>query len=106
MKLRTEIAEEQAGFKQGTGARNQLLNLKMIIEKNREHSKDLYLCLIDYTEAFDMVMREELWNNMENMGFPDHIILPLKAMCEEQRAAVRTVYGLSTWFEIDQGVRQ
>ena len=40
MKLKTEIAAEQAGFKQGTGTRDQILNLTMIIAKNREHLKD------------------------------------------------------------------
>ncbi|XP_063613942.1 uncharacterized protein LOC134787155 [Penaeus indicus] len=106
MKLKAEIAEEQVGFKRGTGTRNQILNLKMIIEKNREHSEDLYLCFIDYTKAFDLVIHEELWNNMRNMGFPEHIILLLKAMYDEQKAAVRANYGLTDWFEIDQGVRQ
>ena len=76
MKLRTGIAEEQAGFKEGTGTQNQILNLKMITEKNREHLKDLYLCFIDYSKAFDMVIHEDLWSNMKNMGFPEHIILP------------------------------
>ena len=76
MKLRTGIAEEQAGFKEGTGTRNQILNLKMITEKNREYLKDLYLCFINYSKAFDMVIHEDLWSNMKNMGFPEHIILP------------------------------
>ena len=53
-----------------------------------------------------MVIHEELWNNMESMGFPEHIILLLKAMYDEQKATVRTTYGPSDWFEIDQGVRQ
>ena len=65
MKLGTETAEEQAGFRQVTGTINQMLSRKMIIEKNREHSKDLYLCFIGYSKAFDMVIHEELWNNMK-----------------------------------------
>ena len=52
----------------------------MAIEKNREHSKDLYLCFIDYTKAFDMVIHELLWKDMQSMGFPEHIILLLKSM--------------------------
>ena len=43
---------------------------------------------------------------MKNMGFPEHIILLLKAMYDEQKAAVRPTYGLTDWLEIDQGVRQ
>ena len=100
VKLRTEIAEEQVGFKLGTGTRNQILNLKMIIEKNREHLKDLHLCFIDYTKAFDIVVHEELWNNMKSIGFPEHIILFLKAMYDEQKAAVHTTYGLTTGLKL------
>ena len=29
--------------------RNQILNLKMVTEKNREHNNDLFLCFIDYS---------------------------------------------------------
>ena len=53
-----------------------------------------------------MVTHEELWNNMKNVGFPEHIILLLKAMYDKQKAAVCTTYRLTDWFEIDQGVRQ
>ena len=104
--LKTEIAEEQAGFRPGTGTRNQILNLKMVIEKCREHNKKLYLCFIDYSKAFDMVDHNILWRNMSDMGFPQHIVLLLKTMYEEQKAAVRTSYGLTEWFGIGQGVRQ
>ena len=53
-----------------------------------------------------MVIHEDLWSNMKSMDFPEDIILLLKAMYGEQKAAVRTTYGLTDWFEIDQGVRQ
>ena len=43
---------------------------------------------------------------MSDMGFPQHIVLLLKAMYEEQRAAVNTSYSLTDWFKIGQGVRQ
>ena len=104
--LQTEIAEEQAGFRPGTRTRNQILNLKMVIEKCREHNKKLYLCFIDYSKALDRVDHNVLWRNMSDMGFPQHIVLLLKTMYEEQKAEVRTSYGLTEWFGIGQGVRQ
>ena len=42
----------------------------------------------------------------EKNRFPEHNILLLKAMYDEQKAAVHTTYGLTGWFEIDRGVRQ
>ena len=106
LKLRDEIADEQAGFRPGKGTRNQVLNLKMVIEKNREHQRDLHLCFIDYSKAFDTVDHDILWNNMNDMNFPKHIIQLIKAMYDQQQAAVRTTYGLTEWFEVNQGVRQ
>ena len=46
--MEEEIAEEQCRFVPGKGTRDQVLNLKLIIEKNRERKKTLYLCSIDY----------------------------------------------------------
>ena len=91
-KMKADIAEEQAGFRAGRGTRNQILNLKMVIEKNCEHNKDLFLCFVDYTKAFDTVAHDIIWKNMQDKGFPEHIILLLKWMYSDQKAAVRTTY--------------
>ena len=106
MKLNEEISEEQAGFRPGKGTRDQIMNLKVVLEKNRERGNDVFLCFIDYSKAFDTVAHDILWNDMHNMGFPTHIILLIKALYDQQQAAVRTSYGLTEWFEIGQGVRQ
>ncbi|XP_063600662.1 uncharacterized protein LOC134776840 [Penaeus indicus] len=37
-KLNEETAKEQAGFRPGKGTRDQIMNLKMILEKNRERN--------------------------------------------------------------------
>ena len=59
-KMDKEINETQAGFRMGTGTRNQILNLKLTIEKIREYGRDIYLCFIDYSNAFDMVSHKLL----------------------------------------------
>ena len=46
IKLNEEIAEEQAGFRLGKGTRDQIMNLKMIMERNREKGSDIFLCFI------------------------------------------------------------
>ena len=101
-----EINETRAGFRSGTGTRNQILNLKLIIEKNREFGNDIFLCFIDYSKAFDMVSHEILWITMKRMGFSLHIIDLIRSLYSKQKAAVRTTHGLTDWFDIEQGVRQ
>ena len=106
IKLNKEIAEEQAGFRPEKGTRDQIINLKMILEKNRERGIDVFLCFIDYSKAFDTVAHNILWCVMKNMGFPIHIIQLLKALYDQQKVAVRTSYGLTECFDVEQGVRQ
>ena len=106
IKMDEEVDEVQAGFRPGTGTRNQILNLKMIIEKSGEYGKNVCLCFIDYRKAFDMVSHNVLWSVMANMGYPAHIIHLIKQLYGQQKAAVKTSHGLTDWFTIEQGVRQ
>ena len=60
--LEKEIAEEQHGFRAGKGTSDQIVKLKKIIEKNKEQTKNAYLCFIDYRKAFDTVVHDILWH--------------------------------------------
>ena len=46
-----EIPDVQAGFRKGRGTRDQIANIRSIIEKAREFQKNIYLCFIDYAKA-------------------------------------------------------
>ena len=105
IKLNEEISEEQAGFLPGKGTRDQIMNLKMVLEENRERGNDVFLCFIDYSTAFDTVAHDILWNDVHKMGFPTLILLLIKVLCDQQKAAVTTSHGLPEWFEIGQGGR-
>ena len=41
-KIGEEVDEVQEGFKSGAGTRDQILNLEIIIEKNREYGKNVF----------------------------------------------------------------
>ena len=45
----------QAGFRKGRGTRDQIANIRWIIEKARKFQKNIYFCFIDYAKAFDYV---------------------------------------------------
>ena len=51
-----ELPDVQAGFRKGRGTREQIANIRWIIEKAREFQKNIYFCFIDYTKAFDCVV--------------------------------------------------
>ena len=50
-----ELPDVQAGFRKGRGIRDQIANIRWIIEKAREFQKNIYFCFIDYAKAFDCV---------------------------------------------------
>ena len=47
-----ELPDVQAGFRKGRGTRDQIANVRWIIEKKREFQKNNYFCFIDYAKAF------------------------------------------------------
>ena len=48
-----ELPDVQAGLRKGRETRNQIANIRWIIEKAREFQKNIYFCFIDYAKAFD-----------------------------------------------------
>ena len=72
-----ELPDVQAGFTNGIGTRDQIVNICWIIEKAGEFQKSIYFCFIDYAKAFDCVDHNKLENSKRdgNTRPPD---LPLE----------------------------
>ena len=68
-----ELPGVRAGFWKGRGARDQIANIRWIMEKAREFQKSIYFCFIDYAKAFDCVDHNKLWKILKVMGIPDHL---------------------------------
>lgn len=100
------IPPEQAGFRKNRGTRDHISNIRRLMEKAREHQKDLFMCFIDYSKAFDCVDHGSLWRVLLEMGVPLHLVLLMRQLYTEQEAAVRTEDGDSEWFKVKKGVRQ
>ena len=50
--MNRELPDAQAGFRKGRGTRDQIVNIRWIIEKAREFQKNIYFCFIDYAKIF------------------------------------------------------
>ena len=73
-----ELPDVQAGFRKHRGTRDQIANIRWIIEIAREFQKNIYFCFIDYAKAFDCVDQNNSERG-ENTRPPD---LPLeKPIC-------------------------
>ena len=94
----------QAGFRKGRGTRDQIANIRWIIEKARGFQKNIYFCFIDYAKAFDSVDHNKLWKILQEMKIPDHLTCLLRNLYAGQEATVRTGRGTTDWFQIGKGV--
>ena len=69
--MNQELPDVQAGCRKDRGTRDQIANIRWIIEKAREFQKNIYLCSIDYTNAFDCVDHNKKWKTLKEMGKGD-----------------------------------
>ena len=68
-----ELPDFQAGFRKGRGTRDQIANIRWIMEKAKEFQKNIYFCFTNYTKAFDCVDHHKIWKIVKKMGIPDHL---------------------------------
>ena len=94
----------KAGFRKGRGTRDQIANIRWIMEKAREFQKNIYFCFIDYYKSFDCVDHNKLCKILKEMGIPDHLTCLLRNLYAGQETTVRTGHGTKDWFQIGKGV--
>ena len=83
-----ELPDVQAGFRKGRGTRDQMANIRWIMQKARELQKNIYFCFIDYAKAFDCVDHHKLWKILKEMGILDHLTCLLRNLCAGQEATI------------------
>ena len=67
--VNNEPPDVQAGFRKGRGTRDQIANIRWIMEKAREFQKNFYFWFIDYVKAFDCVDHNKLWKILKEMEY-------------------------------------
>ena len=83
-----ELPDIQAGFRKGRGTRDQIANIRWIIEKAREFQNNIYFCFINYAKAFDCVHHNKLWKILKEMEIPHHLTCLLRNLYAGQEATV------------------
>ena len=80
-----ELPGIQAGFRKGRGTRDQIANIRWIMEKAREFQKNIYFCFIVYAKAFDCV--DHNCGKFFEIGIPDHLTCLLRNLYTDQEAS-------------------
>ena len=91
-------------LEKGRGTRDQIANIRWIIEKAREFQKNI--CFTVYAKVFDCVDHNKLRKIFQETGIPDHLTCLLRNLYAYQEATVRTGHGRTDWFQIMKGVHQ
>ena len=87
-----ELPNIQVGLRKGRGTRDQIANIRWIMEKAREFQKNIDFC-------FDCVDHNKLWKIVKEMGIPDHLTCLLRSLYAGQETTVRTGHGTTTCFQ-------
>jgi len=74
VKTETYIADEQAGFQQGRGTRDQITSLRILMHRAHAHQQQRYMWFVDFKKALNSISHDKLWVTMTDMGYPLHLI--------------------------------
>ena len=99
-----ELPDVQAGFRKGRETRDQIANIRWIMERGREFQKNIYFCFTDYAKAFDCVDHNKLWKILKEMGITDHLTCLLRNLYAGQETTVRIGHKTTDWFQIGKEV--
>ena len=99
--MNSELPDVETGFRKARVTRDQIANIRWIIEKAGEYQKNIYFCFIDYPKSFDSVDHNKLWKIRQEMGIPDHLTCLLRNLYAGQEATVRIGHGTTDWLELD-----
>ncbi|XP_063598959.1 uncharacterized protein LOC134775403 [Penaeus indicus] len=75
-------------------------------ERAVEVQKDLYLCFIDYSKAFDKVRHQEMFKMLEVLDIDGKDLQLIRNLYWKQLAAIRIEGETGKWSSIKRGVRQ
>jgi hypothetical protein len=97
------FVEEQGGFRNGRGCRDQLFALSEVIRLKKKYAFCAYL---DVRKAYDTVFRDGLWSMMYESGIRGRMWYMLKGIYRDVRSAVLVNQGMTDDFPVQVGVRQ
>ena len=62
------LGEDQLGFRKGKDTREAITILRNLGKRSMQHGKDMYICFVDYEEAFDRVNWRSLMRALERIA--------------------------------------
>ena len=99
-------AEGQFGFRRRRGTSHPVFVLRTLQEQQRRCGGQLWVCFVDFKQAYDRVRRDLLWAKLEARGFGGEWLAAVRALYAEVPMSVRTAEGLAECFMATLGLKQ
>ena len=98
--------EAQAGFRSNMSTIDNIYVLHGLISHFLNSGKKLYCAFIDFTKAFDYIVRDNLWYKLIKLGIRGKVLNIIRSMYESVKTRVKYQNQLSDEYDCVLGVRQ
>ena len=102
----TSVTKNQFGFMPGRSTMEAIFLVRQLMERYREHKKDLHMVFIDLEKAYDKIPRNVMWWALEKHKVPAKYITLIKDMYDNVVTSVRTSDVDTDDFPIKIGLHQ
>ena len=100
------LIEAQAGFRPGMSTVDNVFVLHGLLSHVLNQGNQLYCAFVDYTKAFDYIVRENLWYKMIKYGLRGKILNIIMSMYSKVKSKVKFNNQTGNDFSCRLGVRQ
>lgn len=98
--------EAQAGFRKNMGTTDNIFILNNVITHCLNNNERLYCAFVDFTKAFDFIVRDILWFKLIKLGVRGKMLDVIKSIYAIVKSRVKHENCLSEPFTCNIGVRQ
>jgi hypothetical protein len=102
----TNVTENQFGFMSGRSTMETIFLIRQLMERYREHKKDMHMVFIDLEKAYDKVSRNIMWWALQKHKVSTKYITLIKDMYDNVVTSVRTSDEDTNDFPINIGLYQ
>lgn len=100
------LSYTQGGFRNKRTTADQLELFTMLLEDAKLTKQDLYLLMVDFSEAFDTIDHDKMLQIMYDLGFPTDAIEVVKQLYTGATTTISTPFGPLQPINMDRGTIQ
>ena len=104
--MNCELPDVQAGFRKGRRTRDQITNIRWIIEKAREFQKNIYFSFLTMPKPLTLWMTTNCEKFFKRWEYQTTWPAAWEILYAGQEATVRSGHATTDWFQIGKGVCQ